>query len=745
MTKHQRITQINDPYHELEAKRYRFPIPSREFILQFLQEKGSPVAFEIMLEAFGITESAQEDALQKRLNAMLRDGQLMRNRRGNYGLVAKMNLMRGRVIAQKEGHGFVRLDNSDDRYYLDPKQMRLVFDGDHVLIRKTDVVIHDRNYAIVVEILERGIKEFIGRLFSENGIIYLTPNNTVISHDILIPPEHMNGARVGQIVAVECLIPDVPNFRRAPTGKVLTILGNEISPQEAVNLTIHAHALRHEWPELVMKECQAFEQPLADPNPSQRVDLRRLHFVTIDGQDAKDFDDAVYAELAKDGSTNLFVAIADVSFYVKPHTALDTEALARGNSAYFPNRVVPMLPEILSNGLCSLKPLVDRFTLVCEANISANGRVKRYRFYRAVICSHARLTYDEVAQVVEQNADHPFKTDLMNLYQVYQQLLGQRFHRGAIDFDFPEARVIVENDHIKTIVASQRNEAHRLIEECMLVANVCAADLLIKHKQAGIFRIHAQPKQEKLTELRQLLSELGLKLGGQHNPTAQDFTQLLATIKQREDSRMLETIILRSMCQAVYSEKNIGHFALAYPAYTHFTSPIRRYPDLLVHRALLATLQQESFHYTAEKVAEIAAHCSHTERAADEAGWDVIAWLKCRFMQDKVGQTFTGQVSSVTPFGIFILLDHVFVEGLVHVTALRNDYYHYDAIRHQLKGERSGQVYRIGDKVTVLLARVNLDEKQIDFDLAGNGKSYSGKKSKKINRNEKKKRRKKRR
>ncbi|MFN7098306.1 MAG: ribonuclease R, partial [Gammaproteobacteria bacterium] len=462
-----------------------------------------------------------------------------------------------------------------------------------------------------------------------------------------------------------------------------------------------------------------------------RLDLRELPLVTIDGEDARDFDDAVYCEPTRNG-WRLWVAIADVAHYVKPETALDAAAQERGNSVYFPERVIPMLPEILSNELCSLNPKVDRLCMACEINLTKTGEVKNYQYYNAVMCSKARLTYTDVAEIIEHKNKNVMKKyaelvpHIMDLYKLYLLLKKNREERGAIDFEIPETKIIFGADRkIDKIVSSNRNEAHRLIEECMLLANVCAADFLLTSKIPGLYRNHLGPTEDKLMDVRKFLGEMGLKLNGGEEPAPENYAKVLKHAEKRPDATLIQTVMLRSLAQAVYQAENQGHFGLAYDAYTHFTSPIRRYPDLLVHRAIKHVLSKQkikTFAYDHDKMAKLGGHCSMTERRADDATREVINWLKCEFMLDKVGQTFEGIISGVTAFGVFVTLKDIFVDGLLHITSLKGDYYHFDPIHHRLTGERTGVTYRIGDPLSVKVVRVDLDERKIDFDLAESAK-----------------------
>ncbi len=711
-----------DPFYKREKEKYELPIPSRELIMQVLEEQGCPMSRNELFEALEVNETEQE-ALNYRLKAMLRDGQLMQDRRNRFCLVERINLVRGRVQAHPDGFGFLIPEAGGDDMVLSPKEMRAVMNGDHVLAYQTGVDRRGRPEAKIREVIEHANLTVVGRFFTEYGVGFVIPDNKRLTQDISVPIEFSGNANNGQMVLIELVA--FPTNRSQSIGKVIQILGEHMAPGMETEVAIHAYGLPFEWPEEALAEVSKIPMQIQESELEGRVDLRHLPFVTIDGEDARDFDDAVYCEPRKKGGFQLYVAIADVSHYVRPHSALDREAIKRGNSVYFPSKVVPMLPEALSNGICSLNPHVDRLAMVAEVGLSADGKISRTRFYRAVFHSKARLTYTQVADWLSKQsvpAEHQsIWPNLQALYSVYNVLLASRKLRGAIDFDVMETRIeFDENRKIKRIVPLVRNDAHRLIEECMLIANVAVARFLEKAQIPMLYRVHETPDVEKITTLRQFLGEFGLQLAGGKKPQPKDFQNTLITASNRPESHLIETVMLRSLKQAQYVESNNGHFGLAYPAYTHFTSPIRRYPDLLIHRALGHVLDRfpvEEFAYNLEEMGRLGKSCSLTERRADEATREVVSWLKCEYMQDKLGQEFEGTISSVTSFGIFVELNEIYVEGLVHVTSLRNDYYAYDPVKHRLVGERSGQVYRLGDKVTVMIARVNLDERKIDFEL----------------------------
>lgn len=707
--------------------KYDFDIPERKDIIDFLHEAGRPLKRKQFAEAFVIHDPDMRYALGRRLKAMERDGQLIRNRRGSYGLVEKMDLIKGRVIGHPDGYGFVVPDEGGKDLFLSGKEMRTILNGDRVLVRQVSVDKQGKREGALVEVLERANNQLVGRYFEEDGVAYIVPDNKRISQDLLVPPKNKNKAKHGQYVVAR--IVHQPEKHRQPIGEVLSIIGDGLDASMAVDIAIRSYGLPFEWPEEIKKEIGGLSEEVDSENIAERKDCRDIPFVTIDGEDARDFDDAVFCKKEGNG-WRLLVAIADVSHYVKQNKALDEEARLRGTSVYFPERVVPMLPEILSNGLCSLKPEVDRYSLVCELNIDAKGKVKRSSFFRGIIKSAGRLTYAEMAAIVvdkdkgSRNKRKSLVNHLDDLYQLYLLLHAERKQQGLIDFSSMESRFEFNDDgHIETIYPILRNEAHRLIEEMMLVANVAAGEFLEKNEIPTLYRIHETPKLEKLENVRSLLSQLGLSLGGGEEPNSKDYAKLMEVIKKREDAQMLETVLLRSMPLASYSMSNEGHFGLGFPIYAHFTSPIRRYPDLMVHRGIVHIIEGNAaatFNYSQQQVLELAEHCSMTERRAEEASRDAVQRLKCAFMEDKVGESFNGMVSSVTSFGLFVVLDDIYIEGLIHISNLPVDYYHFDEITHTLRGERGGKVFRLGQRLKVLVSRVDLEERKIDFELKEN-------------------------
>ncbi|WP_408646414.1 ribonuclease R [Thauera phenolivorans] len=709
--------RLADPFHAREALEYENPLPSREYILQILAERGVPVPFSTLIEALDI-HPHEIDYFDRRLRAMERDGQIYRNRANAYLLPAKADLIKGRVEGHPDGFGFVRRDDREPDIFLGPKEMREVLHGDRVIVRISGTDRRGRPEGKLVEVLERANERVVGRVRNEHGVLIVVPENRRLAQDILVAP---GGKRPqpGQVVTVELI--EQPTKYAQPIGRIVEVLGNYADPGMEIEIALRKHDLPFEFSPEAKTETRKLPPKVRKKDWAGREDLTALPLVTIDGETAKDFDDAVYCERQGRGF-RLIVAIADVSHYVAAGGALDGDAFDRGNSVYFPRRVIPMLPEKLSNGLCSLNPEVERLAMVADMSISTTGAIKAYRFYPAVIWSHARLTYTQVAAAL-YDKDAAVRAELAavlphleNLDKVFRVLLKARAKRGAIDFETTETRMIFDDQgKIERIVPEVRNDAHRLIEECMLAANVCASDFLASREHPALYRIHDTPAEEKLAKLRDFLSEFGLQLGGGDEPRALDYAKLLDQVKDRPDAQLLQTVMLRSLKQAMYSPDNVGHFGLAYESYTHFTSPIRRYPDLLIHRGIKAALGGEQ--YRPGDWEEIGLHCSMTERRADDATRDVVAWLKCYFMQDRVGEEFTGVVSSVVPFGLFIALDDIFIEGLLHISDLGTDYFKHDETRHALLGERTGKQFRLSDRVRVQLVRVDLETNKIDFRL----------------------------
>jgi len=739
-----------DPHAGREASRYEQPIASRELILEVITEADQPVNRADIGELLDIRDADGAEALRRRLNAMLRDGQLVRNRRDCYAPADQFDLVQGRVIGHQDGFGFLVTDDEGDDVFLSARQMRALFHGDRVLVRITGIDRRGRREGDVVEVLKRNTHSVVGRFYSENGVQFVTPDNKRLPNDIAVPAGESKGAQHGQIVSVEII--QQPAKRSPPVGHVVEVLGDHMAPGMEIDIAIRSHEVPEEWPEAVKKESAVFGKDVPARAKRGREDLRELPLVTIDGADARDFDDAVYCE-ATAGGWRLLVAIADVSHYVHPETALNKEAFERGNSVYFPERVIPMLPEVLSNGLCSLNPEVDRLCMVCEMLFKKDGSMIRSRFMNGLMRSHARLTYEEAAAIMVDRDKQACKRrkslvpHLDELYRLYKTLRKARVKRGAIDFETTETRIVFgASRKIERIEALVRNDAHKVIEECMVAANVAAARYLERHKMPTLYRIHAAPSGDKVTDLQEFLNELGLGLRGGPKPSARNYSAVLKMAQGRPDEHLINTVLLRSMPRAEYNPDNIGHFGLAHENYTHFTSPIRRYPDLLVHRAIrhvLAGKKPKSFPYTVENMQAFGVHCSDTERRADEATRDAVDWLKCEYMLDKVGESYAGIITSTTSFGLFVELQDIYVEGLVHVTALGNDYFHFDPVRHCLTGEHSKRIFRLGDQLQVKVVRVNLDDRKIDFELSEKLLHKAGKKGKRKGKDKGKRKRKK--
>ncbi len=705
-----------DPFLERERGRYGEPLPSREWILQQLSEAGVPLSADALAQRMEIAQ-AESESFDRRLRAMERDGQIMRNRRNAICVVQLMGLITGRVQGHPDGHGLLLSEAGGEELFLGPWEMSKVLHGDRVVVRRTRVDRRGRPEAAIVEVLERANARVVGRLQEEHGIRFVVAENRRISQDILLAPEPRERAQPGQVVLVEII--EQPNGHVKPMGRVVEVLGDYGDAGMEVRIALFKHDLPHEFSPEALALARKLPQAVRRTDLDGRVDLRELPLVTIDSETARDFDDAIHCRPEGDGF-RLWVAIADVSHYVAPEDALDLEARERGNSVYFPREVIPMLPEKLSTGLCSLNPDVERLCLVCEMEVGGDGELGDYRFYPAVIRSHARLTYTAVARALERDpvplepAQAGLLPHLLALHRLYRCLIKARVRRGALDFDSGETRMEFD-DHgkISAIVPVQRNDAHRIVEECMLAANATASHFLDGREHPCLYRVHLGPTPEKLRSLRTSLAEFGLQLGGGERPVAKNYANLLQRVEGRPDAPLLRTLLLRSLSQATYTTRNEGHFGLAFDAYTHFTSPIRRYPDLLVHRCIRAALAQER--YEPGDWEAMGAHCSQTERRADEATRDVEAWLKCYYLRDRVGEHFTGSVSGVAPFGVFVALDAVYVEGMVHISELGADYFVYDAARQQLLGERTGKRYRLGDRLAVRLVRADLETTRIDF------------------------------
>jgi ribonuclease R len=724
----------DDPFYQREKEKYENPVASREYLLELLTKAKKPLSF---LEFCHLLNAEDEDSrigIQRRLRAMEREGQIEFNRDKKYAKLKLEELIQGRVIGHRDGFGFLKRDDGEKDLFIHNAQMSTVLHGDVVLVKESGTDNRGRREARIAKIIEPRSEPIVGRYFFENGVGLVIPDDSRINHEITIPGEYVNGARQGFIVVVE--IVQRPRRRVNAIGKVVEVLGEHMAPGMEIDMALRTFDIPHAWPKGVTKQISTLSEQVPEEAKENRIDLRQLPLVTIDGEDARDFDDAVFCEPLEGGGWQLWVAIADVSYYVRPGTALDSEAQNRGNSVYFPEQVIPMLPEVLSNGLCSLNPQVDRLCMVCEMTINANGELTEHQFYEAVMNSKARLTYTKVWDLLKDEGQanpelHKRYAEqvphLKNLHDMYRTLKRRRNQRGAIEFETQESKFVFNAQRkIDTIVPVTRNDAHKLIEECMILANVAAAKTLSKQKAEALYRIHDEPDSDRLSAFLSYLAEVGITHHISKDASPQEFTEVISKIQGRADQELIQTMLLRSMKQAVYSHENIGHFGLALDAYAHFTSPIRRYPDLVVHRALKATIDKKQQRksktggkaYTEEEVDALGEQCSMTERRADDATRDVSDWLKCEFMLDHVGDTFDGVIASVTSFGFFVRLTEFHIDGLVHISALDNDFYQFDETKQHLVGENSGIVYRLGDPLEVKVAGVNLDERKIDFVLA---------------------------
>jgi len=735
--------RASDPDHASESARYANPLPSRNLILSTLAESAEPLTLDELIAHFGLKKLNEQEAFTKRLVAMTREGQLFPvDRRGAYRATGQEavkapppNLVEGKVSVHRDGYGFLASESGGPDVFLPPKQMRGLMHGDRARVRVTETDARGRREGTLMEVIERGTTTVVGRLHVNQSagspVFTVIPSNP--RHpELIVPAADRGGAREGQMVVAELVTP--PGDRSLPVGKVIEVLGEHMAPGMEIQAAIRAHKLPFEWPEEVEREAAAYKPTVQPEQMEGRVDVRKLGLMTIDGADARDFDDAVYAETVhglKGGGWKLWVAIADVSAYVRPGTALDAEAQNRGTSVYFPENVIPMLPEALSNGLCSINPQVDRLCMVCEMRVSKSGEIGKSKFYEAVMRSQARLIYDDVAEILE-NPKGPeaqgrpeLVKPLQTLKAVFDALFAAREKRGAIDFEGTETKIVFGAERkIEKIVPVKRNVAHRLIEECMIAANVESAKLVEKHEMPALYRVHAEPDGDKVALLREFLAGRGLSLSGGNTPQGADYAKTLGQLKGREDAGLVQSVMLRSLMQARYSPQNTGHFGLALTHYAHFTSPIRRYPDLLLHRAIKHVLlkgKPKTFEYTLPQMETLGTHCSMAERRADDATRDVSTWLKCEFMRHRVGEEFAGVITSVASFGLFIELEGLYIDGMVHVSNLQDDFFEFDARHQRLVGSRSKKVYALGERLRVRVVRVSLDERKIDLEIASGG------------------------
>ena len=726
-----------DPNKKREARKYENPIASREYILSRMAEIGEPVSFKRLVSELKHEESLERDALQARLRAMVRDGQLVADRRNVFAIASRMELVTGRVLAHADGFGFLSSDNREEDVFLASRQMKSVFHGDIAQVRIRGKDRRGRSEGEIVEVLERNTLQVVGRLYYEGKLNLVESLNNRIIQKILIEDLDRRRHKSGQIVVAE--IVEQPSLHGIPTGKVVEILGDHLTPDMEVEVALRNHDIPFSFSDDVIEQVDQMPSEVSEQDKKKRKDLRSLPFVTIDGEDARDFDDAVYCEKKPGAGWKLYVAIADVAHYIEIGSVLDEVAFERGTSVYFPQYVVPMLPEKLSNGLCSLKPKVDRLVLVCEMSISAKGRVSGFQFYEGVIHSHARLTYTQVTAMLGGDSDvRSDYADITNhideLYSLYHRLQALRSVRGALDFDTKELGFDFDKSgRVSAITPRTRNDAHRLIEECMLCANVCAARFIDKHNKPGLYRVHEPPKDEKVEGLSEFLAQLGIPLHFDGSVTPADYQTVLDQLRNRKNGNVLQVALLRSLNQAVYQAENKGHFGLNYTEYAHFTSPIRRFPDLMMHRLIKSVVhstdesklvqrfgrskKQNWYPYGVEDVVMHGERSSYTERRAESAVYDVLEWIKCDFVSDHVGDVCPGVVTGVTKFGLFVELDNIFVEGLIHISTLSGDYFQFDQASQRLIGERTQTTFSLADSVSVQITRADVDERKIDLEL----------------------------
>ncbi|ENX38064.1 ribonuclease R [Acinetobacter sp. NIPH 2100] len=707
-----------DPEAKAEAQRYDNPIPSRTLILTTLEQLKAAQSHAELVDHFNIPDQKSIDALNHRLSAMVRDGQLMKDG-FKYQPATDLPSHEATVYINSKGLGTANISGQED-VLLPERELRLVFNGDRVKVRQTSVDRKGKPWGFITEVVQHRVKQIIGKLSEHEGEYFIQPSNPNQHQPITLEKElikHAN-AKVGDMLRVA--IDDYPTREELATGHIVQSMADKADTEIIIPQTILEFGLPYEFPEALVKEAESFKEPSAK-DLKGRVDLRDLPLVTIDGEDARDFDDAVFAEKRAGGGYRVVVAIADVSHYVRLDSPLNEEAEERGTSVYFPHFVLPMLPEALSNGLCSLNPHVDRLCMVCDLKLSRAGKVTGYEFYPAVMHSKARLTYTQVGQYFE-GATHAIPEDktihksLNTLFQLYQTLKGLRAERHAMEFETIETYMTFDElGGIKEILPRSRNDAHKLIEECMLLANVAAAEYALEHDIPMLYRVHEAPEFSRIQKVRDFVKLLGLPFPEQ--PTQADYQAVIEATKDRLDAPSIHAVLLRSMMQAYYGAKNSGHYGLAYEAYTHFTSPIRRYPDLLLHRAIKAYLDKKAYPLSGAALDDAGEHFSKTERRADEASRSVTMWLKCHYMQQHIGDEFVGVISAVTEFGLFVTLKDLYVDGMIHVSQLGDDFFVYDQASQSLIGQNRGQSFSLGDEVKIQVAGVNLEERKIDFQL----------------------------
>lgn len=706
-----------DPEAKAEAERYDNPIPSRTLILETI-EKNNAQSHADLVEHFEIADQKSIDALSHRLIAMVRDGQLMKDGY-KFQIAVEQPESEATVYINSRGMGTANISGQDD-LLLAERELRLVFNGDRVKVRQTSVDRKGKAWGYVTEVVQHRVKQIIGKVSLYEGEYFVQPASPNAHQPITLEKELIEHAQVNLGDSIRVAIDTYPTREEFATGHIVQSMANKADTEIIIPQTILEYGLPYEFPEEVIQDAESFKEP-TEKDREGRVDLRDLALVTIDGEDARDFDDAVYAEKRPGGGYRVVVAIADVSHYVRTGKPLDDEAQERGTSVYFPHFVLPMLPEALSNGLCSLNPAVDRLCMVCDLKLSRAGRVTGFEFYPSVMHSKARLTYDQVAQYLEGDSqaiteDREVRKSINTLFQLYQVLKGLRAERHAMEFETVETYMTFDElGGIKEILPRSRNDAHKLIEECMLLANVAAAEYALKNEIPMLYRVHEPPEFSRIQKVRDFVKLLGLKFPEQ--PTQADYQAVIEATKDRIDAPSIHAVLLRSMMQAYYGPNNAGHYGLAYEAYTHFTSPIRRYPDLLLHRAIKAHLNKKPSPLSGGALDEAGTHFSATERRADEASRSVTTWLKCHYMQQHLGEEFVGIISATAEFGLFVTLKDLYVDGMVHVSQLGDDFFVFDQVSQNLVGQNRGQVFGLGDEVKIKVAGVNLEERKIDFEL----------------------------
>ena len=712
-----------------------------DIICNYLSSKSEPVTTKVIAEILGRGSKRGIDETEKLLEQLRDQNKIRQVRKHRWVAIGKETTITGKIIGHIDGHGFVVPNEGGEKVHLRSHDMREAMHNDVVTVRLTGRDKRKKRFGQIVEIVERGNQQIVGRYYQERGLNFVVPQDQRISQDIFIAPDSIPtpAPESGQVVL--CDITQQPSRNFQPVGTIIEILGDYMAPGMEIEIATHEFGIPHVWPTAVLNESEKYGETVNGDDHPNRKDIRQLPLVTIDGEDARDFDDAVFCEPNECGY-RLLVAIADVSHYVKKSSALDEEAYQRGNSVYFPRQVIPMLPEVLSNGLCSLNPLVDRLCMVCDMQFSKEGVRTQFEFYPAVMHSHARLTYTQVAAHLAK-AEVPEKgkeikgslhEPIDHLFELATLLGKKRRQQGSIDLDIAEPVILFNDDRkIASVIPRERNDAHKLIEECMLAANICAADELEHSGLAGVYRVHDQPDSEKVVEARQFIRQFNVMLTGGDEPHPSDYSKLINKLEDPIVIRVVHQALLRSFKQARYSEENDGHFALSFDSYTHFTSPIRRYADLHVHRQLKRLIKEptlEDQDKAFDVVAAMAEQTSMTERRAEKASRAVIQWLKCEFMHHKIGEKYTGIINTVTDFGLFVELEEYFIEGLIHITALGDDYYRFNEVDRVLFGESNGQRYRAGQKIEVQIARVDLEQRRIDFELVGVKKDRRNNKSK---------------